>query len=80
MVPKPSPTASLQFGAPVSVGEKMVGDVPNASAPVAVSSVIAGMRLALDGVARKVATLAAGVKVDRAPRPSAGVVGLGPFA
>ena len=40
----------------VSVADAIVGLVPNTSAPLPVSSVTAAFRLALDGVARNVAT------------------------
>lgn len=74
----------------VSVGVVMAGEVPKTSAPVPVSSVTAVIRLALDGVARKVATPAASpdtpveignpvafVKVPDVGVPSSGVTNVG---
>lgn len=68
--PVPRPEMPLEMGNPVQLvnvpevgmpsnGVTKVGDVAKTQAPVPVSSVIAAMRLAEDGVAKKVATPAA---------------------
>lgn len=65
--PVPSPEIPVETGSPVALvsvaadgvprfGVVSVGEVPNTSAPVPVSSVTAEIRFALDGVARNVAT------------------------
>jgi hypothetical protein len=52
------PDATVPKTGAVNVGEAMVGEVANTAEPVPVSSVNAARKFALDGVARKVATLA----------------------
>jgi len=62
LIVTPEPTTILVAVAAPNTGVTRVGEVANTSAPVPVSSVTADIKFALDGVARKVATLA--------PRPS----------
>ncbi len=56
---------------PLIVGASIVGDVPKTNAPLPVSPVTAAARFALLGVARNVATFAAGVVVASVVRPKA---------
>lgn len=102
--PVPSPLTPVLIGSPVqlvnvpdvgvpSIGVTNVGDVANTLAPLPVSSVNAAAKLALEGVARKVATLAPKpltpvligrpvqlVKVPEEGVPRAGVTNVGDVA
>jgi hypothetical protein len=51
------PDATVPKTGAVNVGVAIVGDVANTAEPVPVSSVSAARKFALDGVAKKVATL-----------------------
>jgi hypothetical protein len=79
--PVPSPDTPVEIGSPVAlvrvtevgvprIGVTNVGEVAKTAAPVPVSSVSAASKLALVGVARKVAIPVAGVKAPNAPLPA----------
>ena len=79
------PEATVPKTGAVKVGVVMVGEVANTAEPVPVSSVKAARKFALDGVARKVATLApnpdtpvaTGKPVQLVRTPEAGVPSAG---